>query len=345
MAYAHTPNHRTPDFVLTVDGRNITPRIDSRLVNLTLTECRGGDADQLDLTLSDHDGSLAIPTKDAEITLQIGWRGEPLVDKGSFIVDEAEHSGAPDVVTIRARSAEMVKDLRIRREASYHDTTIGAIVDAIAARHGLAPRVDAALGATAIEHIDQTHESDINFVTRLAKRYDAVATVKKGHLLFLPIDGTRSADGRPMGTLQLTRRDGDSHRYHSADRQAYSGVRAYWHDPGKAKRRGVLVGESGNAKRLRETFANEQDALAEAKAEWRRLQRGAATFELTLAMGEPALVPQAKTRVSGFKPQIDETEWLVVKTSHSFGDGGYVTRAELETAAFADSEDLGDAGP
>jgi len=32
-----------------------------------------------------------------------------VIDKGSFTVDEVEHAGAPDVLTIRARSASMTK--------------------------------------------------------------------------------------------------------------------------------------------------------------------------------------------------------------------------------------------
>ena len=142
-----------------------------------------------------------------------------------------------------------------------------------------------------------------------------------------------------MPVIELTRGDGDSHRYHTSDRDAYSGVRAYWHDPKRAKRRGVLIGKSGNAKRLKERFANEADARAAAQAEWRRIQRGAATFELTLALGQPMLTPQTPVRVSGRKPQIDDADWLAIKVAHSMtGDGGFTTRVELETAGATATE-------
>lgn len=331
-------SHPQPDYRLTVDGRDITRLVDPRLESLTLAECRAGEADQLDLVLSDADGQLALPRKDAIITLQLGWVGRPLVDKGSFTVDEIEHSGSPDQLHIRARSADMVDTLKVRAEKSWHQQTIGAIVSEIATKHSLTPRVGAELAGKAVEHVDQTHESDLNFISRLAKRYDAVATVKKGHLLFLPINGTRSSGGEAMPAARISRADGDNHRFHTADREAYSGVRAYWHDPKRATRRGVLVGISGNAKRLRDTYASEADALAAAKAEWQRIQRGAATFELTLALGRPELTPQTRVRVSGFKPAINVIEWLTVKSTHSLSDGGLTTRIELETADSA-SED------
>ncbi|SEA50219.1 contractile injection system protein, VgrG/Pvc8 family [Variovorax sp. YR216] len=331
--------HPRPDYRLTLDGRDITPAVDARLISLTLTECRGDEADQLDLQLDDGDGALEFPARGVTLSLAIGWAGEPLVDKGTFVVDEAEHSGAPDQITIRARSAELGANLRDRRDQSWHRTTLGAILDEIARRNQLVSRVDARLSGQEVGHIDQTNESDINFVTRLAKRYDAVATVKKRLLVFLPIEGMTTSKGDALPLVTLTRADGDTHRYHTSERDAYSGVRAYWHDPRCANRRSVLVGLSGNAKRLKESYATEADALAAAQAEWRRILRGAATFELTLAIGQALLAPQTPVRVRGFKPQIDNTEWLSVKTAHRLGDGGYTTRAELETSAANESLD------
>jgi uncharacterized protein len=34
--------------------------------------------------------------------------------------------------------------------------------------------------------------------------------------------------------------------------------------------------------------------------------------------------------VSGFKPEIDDTPWLVKKATHTLGDGGFVSALELE---------------
>lgn len=338
---------RAPDYRISLGGRDITRSIEPRLGGLTLTECRAGQADQLDLELSDHDGLLEIPRRGVTLSLAIGWAGEPLVDKGTFVVDEAEHSGPPDKIAIRARSAALAGDLRTRRETSWHDTTLGAIVRTVAKRHSLEAKVGAALASRAIAHIDQTQESDIAFLTRLARRHDAVATVKAGRLLFLPIVGARTAGGTQVPTLTIPRSDGDQHRWHAAERDAYTGVRAYWHDPKRAKRRGVTVGTDVNAKRLADTFASEADALAGARAEWSRIQRGASTLELTLAQGRPALAPQSPVKVTGFKAPIDAADWLAVKVTHSIsGDGGFTTAVELETGipegtAGATVEDVG----
>jgi hypothetical protein len=329
---------KTPAYRVTWGSEDITLKLNPRLLDLSLTECRGDKADQVDITLSDHDGLLAMPPKGAALEVYIGWDGEALVHKGSFMVDEVEHFGAPDRITVRARSAELSKTIRKRKEHSYHATTIGAILKIIAARNGLVLRVDDRLSGRAIAHIDQTNESDVAFVTRLAKLYDAVATVKHGHLLFLPILGTKTSKGKSIPSIALTRADGDNHRYHTNSREKYSGVRAYWHDPNRARRRGVLVGQSGNAKRMKQSFATEADARAAAVAEWRRLQRGATTFELTLAQGVPELAPQTPVKVSGWKPEIDGTSWLTLKVTHTIGDGGFTTAIELENGEADEAE-------
>lgn len=323
---------KAPAYRVTWGDEDITPKLNPRLVDLTITECRGDKADQLDITLNDHDGAVAMPSKGASLQVYIGWDGEQLVHKGTFIVDEVEHSGAPDRITLRGRSAELGKAIRTRKEHSYHGTTVGAILQTIASRNNLVLRVDAKLSNRVVAHIDQTNESDVAFVTRLAKLHDAVATVKQGRLLFMPILGTKTSKGEPMPTVAITRSSGDSHRYHTNAREAYSGVRAYWHDPKRANRRGVLVGKSGNAKRMKQSFATEADARDAAVAEWRRLQRGAATFELTLAQGQPTLAPQTPVKCTGWKPQIDDTDWLTIKSTHTISDGGFTTAIELENA-------------
>ena len=320
-----------PNYRISVDGRDITPTIESRLVSLRLEETRGEDADRLDLTLTDNDGKLAIPRQGTTIAVAIGWEGQQLVDKGTFKVDEVEHSGAPDQVTIRARSADLAHTLRQRRDQSWHQLTLEQILRTIATRNGLLPRIHAELASVAIAHIDQTNESDLNFLTRLSKRFDAVATAKKDNLLFLPINSATNSKGQSLPSFTITRADGDSHRYHQSDQDSYTGVRAYWHDGKKANRTGVVVGTKVNLKTLKETYSSEADAMAAAKAEWQRLQRGAANFTLTLAVGNPMLVPQTQVTVRGFKSQIDGTGWLAVRTTHSLEDGGFTTQVEMET--------------
>ncbi|EKS9795648.1 MULTISPECIES: phage late control D family protein [Burkholderia] len=320
------------DYRITLDGRDLSRLIAPNLISLSLSESRADEADMLDLVLDDARGTFAIPKRGASIKLSIGWVGEPLVDKGAFTVDEVEHGGAPDVITIRARSASMTKGMHERREKSWHRQTIGAIVRTIATRHGLTAAVDATLAATRIDHVDQTQESDMSFLTRLARRYDAVMTVKDKRLLFMPIGSGKTVSGKPLDVLAITRASGDQHRYHIAQRDDYTSVRAHYHSNGSARRLSVVVGDAKgkNVKVLPEDYATEAEARAAAQADYARTQRGQSTLSYTLALGRPELFPEMPVTVTGFKPEIDETPWLVKKATHTIGDGGFTTALELE---------------
>ncbi|TKU76650.1 phage late control D family protein [Citrobacter sp. wls706] len=217
-----------PAYMLTLDGEDITQNFSDRLIGLTMTDNRGFEADQLDIALDDTDGLVELPPRGASLTLWLGWQGSALINKGSFTVDEIEHRGAPDTLTIRGRSADFRGSLNSRGEQSWHDTTLGVIVETIAQRNKLTASVADAMKAIAIPHIDQTQESDAAFLSRLAERNGASVSVKAGKLLFLKAGSAMTASGKPIPQMTVERGDGDRHQFAIADREAYTGVTAKW---------------------------------------------------------------------------------------------------------------------
>lgn len=132
-----------------------------------------------------------------------------LIDKGSFTVDEIKHSGPPDAISIRAHSADFTSAIRIKRETSWRDTTLGAVLRAIAARNRLTLQIAPALAARAVASITQGQESDTALLRRLGREHETVATIKHGRLLFLPKGATVTASGKPLATVAISRRQGE----------------------------------------------------------------------------------------------------------------------------------------
>lgn len=340
--YVRDAAYPVPAFRLAVDGLDIAQIISPRLMSLELTDNRGVEADQLSITLSDHDGLLTIPPKGAVIRLWLGWSDTGLVDKGTYTVDETEHSGAPDVLSIRARSADLRKGLKTKRERSWSNTTLGDVLGDIAIGNGLTATISGALDGLPILQLDQANESDANLISRLGEEFDAVASVKAGCLLCLPAGGGKTASGMDLPHITLTRADGDQHRYLQADRDSYDGVRAYYYDVNSAKKQEAIAGGGDNLKDLRHTYSDQQSALRAARAEFRRLQRGSATLSYTLAMGRPDLIPELTYTLQGVKAEIDEIIWYGGNVQHSLtADGGYTVSLELESKLPEDNvEDL-----
>lgn len=365
--------HRIPAFHLTVrpnskkstgGTKDITTLLSQRLMNLTLTDSRGFEADQLDFTLDDTDGLLELPSRGAILSLGLGWKDEALTFKGEYTVDEVEHSGAPDCVTIRARSADLRGSLMNRHERSFHKTTLGKIVQQIADENQLQAMVGDEYKNLEIKHIDQTDESSISFLTRLAEEHDAIATVKNGRLLFIKSGKSTTASGQKLPEFILTRQAGDSHRFAIAEGDNYKAVKAYWHDTATGKRGEVIIDENTEVKKvnkttkkgkiskkqttviqqnkpvesdndqiktLRHTYATEQTALNACKRHFEKLQRGVATFSLNLAEGNAELIPEVTVSVVGFKAEIDSNAWIVTQVTHSLSaDSGFTTAIECE---------------
>lgn len=347
-------NSKSPAFSITIEGKDVTTVMDARLMSLTLTDNRGFEADQLDLELDDADGQIVLPRRGAVIHLALGWKGQPLFPKGAFTVDEIEHSGAPDRLTIRARSADFRETLNTRREKSWHQTTVGEVVKEIAARHNLKVALGQDLTDKALDHMDQTNESDASFLMKLARQYGAIASVKDGNLLFIRQGQGRTASGKPLLVITITRKAGDGHRFTLADRGAYTGVIASWlhtREPRKkettsvkrrrkkattpkepeAKQGDYLVGTDENVLVLNRTYANWSNAERAAKMQWERLQRGVASFSLQLAEGRADLYTEMPVKVTGFKQPIDDAEWTITTLTHSVSpDNGFTTSMELE---------------
>lgn len=338
LTRARQHRHRAPALRLTVAGRDISTLVRPRLISLNLTEKRGTDADEIDLVLDDTDGQLQIPQKGAKITLELGWRElggaqEPiLIDKGVFTVDETTHSGSPDRLTIRAKSADLTRAFRTRREVSWSNTTLGDVLAELAGRNGLQLAIAPVLAARALQHVLQGRESDAALVTRLGRENDAVATVKAGRLVFNPIGAGVTPGGFEIPPATITRRSGDGHSWKTAERGSYSGVTAQWQDRQGGRRREVVAGSRENARRLGRIYATEKSAQNAVDAEFARLERGKAEFSLNLAVGRPDLYPERKVTVSGFKAEIDSTEWLISEVRHTL-DNGLRTSLQMELAS------------
>lgn len=327
---------------VTLDGTDLTETMAPRLLSLSIAEKRGDEADQLDITLHDADGRLEIPKKGAVLKVQLGWKqgtGLPigLIDKGSFTVDEANWSGNPDTITLRARSADMTGAIRVRRERSFVGKTIQEVVSAIASANGLTPSVEQALGAKTIPALGSGAKSDAALLRALGKRFDAVATIKTGTLIFAPIGSGKTASGKALAEETIDRGQTDgSGDYSRIDQNDTAGVSARWHDKSSGTRKSVTVdgkGE-GKAKRLRKVYASEEDAKQAARSESSRLARQVAKMTTKLTYGRPDIFPERPIALTGFKSEIDARKWVVSECTHTMdGEGGLSTSLTMEAKA------------
>ncbi|WP_407321496.1 contractile injection system protein, VgrG/Pvc8 family [Dickeya ananatis] len=358
-----------PDYQITLTDSSGNPQttrnLSQRLISLSLHDVLGFESDQLSLDIDDSDGKVLMPKRGEKVSVKIGWKGKALEDKGTFVVDQVSHSGAPDRITLSARSVNFRGDLNTPRDGSYNATTLGDIARTIAERYSLLASIDTSLANTAIVHENQSKESDLSFLCRLARKYSGTVAIKSDTLrLFVAGSGT-AADGKNVATYLIERSDGDSHSFTIADRIANTAITANWHDSRDAKTHTVkisrqrktqtttstshpsaksatqpsdlstddyLAGEEDSQQTLQTTYASQDEATQAAVSKWRETQRGTVTFSISLARGMENLKPGALVNLKGFKQVIDERQWTIKRLTHTIAGNGFTTAVELEVS-------------
>lgn len=326
-----------PTWIVTANKQDVTATIAERFLDLTITDAVGMESDTLEIRLSDNDrlNPIEIPPTGAELEPALGYDGITM-PMGMFVCDEVEVAGWPGEMVIRARAAVYDKskggktDLQTQKTRSWPaGTKLGDLVSKIASEHSLTPAVADSLKSIALPHIDQADESDINLLVRLAKRYDAVVKPANGKLVVAKLGESKSVSGEQLATITLTPADCGPWRMVLAKRETAGMVVAYWHAVKQAKRNEVKVGTGEPVRRLKQYYPTEEMALAAARAELSRRERGQQTFAVT-CQGHPSIAAECPLQLQGFRPGVDG-EWLITRVTHRLDkNGGYVCDIEAE---------------
>lgn len=325
-----------PTFSILANSADITTAIRERFKSLRLVDETGTTSDTVEITLADHIPSkpITVPPTGAELEVFLGYDNSAR-RMGLFICDEIELSGFPGEMVIRGRAApyEASKGgktyLQTQKTRSWpKGTTIGELVRRIAGEHRLAPSVSPGLASVALPHTDQAHESDMNLLSRIAKRYDAIAKPAGGSLVFAKKGDAKSVSGKDSARVTFTPVDGGNYCVTLASRDSAGTVVAYYGNRKKAERRSVSIGEGQPVKILRHAYPDQASAENAARAEQRKRARSERTMTYTLP-GRPEIAAEALVTLSGFRPGVDG-EWLVKRAEHYIGPDGYRVTIECE---------------
>ena len=171
-----------PIYKITANGTDLD--LGERLISLSCSDESGFKSDSCSITLDDRNSSIELPNTGAVLSVYLGYESTGLSHIGNYIVNNVSLSGAPDRISIKAHGLDFKSSFKEKVSENHASTTLGALVSAIASKHGLAPKVAKDLSGVVIDHIAQTNESDMHFLTRLAKMYGAVAKPTGGNLVF-----------------------------------------------------------------------------------------------------------------------------------------------------------------
>ncbi|MEB0045756.1 MULTISPECIES: contractile injection system protein, VgrG/Pvc8 family [unclassified Pseudomonas] len=312
--------------------------INERLISWQHIDAAGIESDQLTLTIS-LEGLEGLPSLGGKIGLRVGYLESGLVDKGEFVITRRTPTLFPLRLTLVAMAAPFSAadqtGFKQRRSVSHGPTTLGALFRELTSRHGFSPRVAPELALKKISHIDQSNETDMGFLTRLAYLHDAVAKPINELYVLARRGQAKSLSGKVLPTIRLSvttnNRPGD-HAFISATledtaRAKYQGCKTRWWDAAAGK---VRIEESGIApfKTLRQRYQSADDALAAGEGEVRRMMREALKVKIECP-GHPGLSAEGLVLLDPTWPDFMRGRWSIDKVTAN-GDRAQSYRCMVE---------------
>lgn len=317
-------------FQIDAGAKDITSLLNDRLLGIKVSDQPGLDSDSCELRLDNRDDVIGgIPVGGA-LRISLGWQGKGLTYLGTYYVSGLAYESRSAVLVVHAKAINLTESAKVSRSEGYEDTTLAAIVDIVAKRMGLVPvcQVEAI-----VPRADQTRESDLSFITRMALSHGATAAAKDGKLLVLPRGAGKSASGIALAPVILLPSDLIDAHFTTANRSSYDAVQAHALDSATGKQIPVearnpgATSAGGKVDIIRHPYPNVESARAAANARLQALNR--ATFEGSLQTeGRGDIAAEKYVRLTGMGARWNG-DYLVKSVVHSYGSDAWKTDIEI----------------
>lgn len=191
-------------------GKDITAALASDLIDLTYNDAAPGEADDLQIKLSDRELKWMNkwkPAKGDVIKCQLkvfDWDrtgDNRILNCGIFEVDDIQVTGPPNEVSIKALSVPLASGAKNEaRTVAWESFTLQSIASQVAKRAGLTLSYNASENPK-YDRQDQTDTTDLAFLNELAKKEGIALKVSNGKLVLF--DEYQFEKATPAFTLEV----------------------------------------------------------------------------------------------------------------------------------------------
>ncbi len=324
----------TPRAEIKVNGRPVASIFNERLISVTIVDKEGVTSDTISCELDDGSPFAAIPRKGDTITAMIGYAETGLADFGSYTAEDPEVRCLPYGMTVNGKGANFRDKIKERKKRHWDNKSVKDIVSEIAGDNSLIPTIDDEVGAHVYEWFGQQDESDIHVVERLARRHNALFSIKNGRLIFAA-KGTGTSPSGSALTPVIATPDNilfGSCRTVFAHRNQFNKVKARAQDRNKAELIEVEAesDSEGTAEyTLPEPYADEAEATQAAKSKAKDLK--SETIQTSVSVfGDPTIRAGAPFRYQGVRPELDGIDFIIVTATHRLSKSGYTVDIEAK---------------
>lgn len=334
VAITTTSDVSQPTFTLWYEQKDITHDITPFVTHISYSNNIKSESDEIDVQLDDSDGRWCrqwYPGKGDKLTLKLGYLNQPLLDCGTFSIDEIELASPPSTVSIRGVATSVNSALRTKTSRGFEDTTLTAIASRVAQKHGL--KMVGKIEPVLLDRVTQYAETDVGFLKRIASEYGYAVKVTMDQLIFSHLETLRSQ----AALLKLSPMDVTTYSLRDTINQVYKQARVK-HQNSKEKK--LVVSEVNSAGTATRGKATSDDTL---KVEVRAPNDSTAQIKANAALdnhneqqrsgsvalqGTPQLTAGNKIELINFGEL--SGCWLIEMARHRFDrSSGYVTEIDI----------------
>jgi hypothetical protein len=317
----------TPDFLISADGVRLTERLQNYCTEITVIDEAGTESDHITLTLTDSQGQLPLPRQGAELTIALGYQETGLMPMGIYAVDGITLESPPRTITVTAHAANLNTAFKSQKTRSWEAQPLEKVITTIANENGYHAKIATQLKSIDLPHLDQTAESDLHFLTRLASQYGAIAKPSNGYLIFALKSTAQSISGLNLPTVLIKPEDTQNWRLTLTQRDAQGSITAGYHDIEHGQWIESQAGNDTPNHDLRQTFADANTAHHVAQSVLKNRTQSTATLNLTL-IGNEKLRAETPIELKGFLlPPNLPTRWVASRVEHRLSPSeGFITR-------------------
>lgn len=195
------------DWAVSVDGRDLTSRMNPYLQSIEVTDKDGTASDTCSLVLDDSLGQVKLPRAGGAISVSLAGAE---VFRGT--IDEINSTGGRSpgmLLTVSAKGFDTRGPVKAPLDFHLDDATLQQFLDAAARRAGIdRVIVDPVYGDTRRDYWSADNESFVHPVERIAREYGGSFKIRNDRAVLMQRGAGLTPSGKPIPDLTVTRGPG-----------------------------------------------------------------------------------------------------------------------------------------
>ena len=303
---------------LKIDGLHVEIK---NIISLSFDDSAGVKSDKVSLKVM-PDFPKPAPSAKVEIIFRAVENGKTIdeLNCGLFHVQTVNRTNNKSL-SFTATGVEFNEKQKEKLSNHYKDTKLSNIVKIVGARLG--HEVKFQTKDVVIKSLNQTNESDINFLERISKDYNVLFSIKNDFIYFV----NKNDETLPVSRIDVSTCSSSSLKHSS--KTYYNSCEAKFHNLDEGKLITVKVGDGKPTIKIERAFKDKLDAKIKAEAKLNSINKGIVKGSLSL-VGQSVYAGTKVELFNTYKNE-DDGSFSVESVKHSWSrGGGWTTSVEIE---------------